>query len=97
MNTKEHLLVCLMEECAEIQQAASKALRFGLEDGYPGANTTNVEDIEIEIIELIAVIDMCRSRKIISEPVEGASIYSAKLTRVEAYFKYARTTGALND
>ena len=29
MNSKEHLLVCLMEEAAEVQKAASKLLRFG--------------------------------------------------------------------
>lgn len=31
MNKAEHLLTCLAEECAEIQQAVSKALRFGVE------------------------------------------------------------------
>mgnify|MGYP001355265869 CR=1 FL=1 len=30
MNEREYLLVCVMEECSEIQKAASKALRFNL-------------------------------------------------------------------
>ena len=29
MSEVEHLLVCLSEECAEIQKAVSKTLRFG--------------------------------------------------------------------
>ncbi len=34
MNKTEYLLVCLAEECAEIQQAVDKALRFGLDVGF---------------------------------------------------------------
>ncbi len=29
MDKKEHILVCIIEEAAEIQQAATKALLFG--------------------------------------------------------------------
>ena len=35
MNKQEYLLTCLSEECAEIQQAVSKALRFGLDNYNP--------------------------------------------------------------
>jgi len=36
MTRADHLLVIIMEECAEIQQATAKALRFGLDDAAPG-------------------------------------------------------------
>jgi hypothetical protein len=32
MNITEHLLATLAEECAEVAQATSKALRFGLDE-----------------------------------------------------------------
>ncbi len=95
MYEKEHLLVCLAEECAEVQQAVAKALRFGLNDGYPGGDTTNAEDVSIEFTELFAVVEMCRERGIISEPVKGLSIFRTKQERVKEYMKYARSTGAL--
>ena len=96
MNTKEHLLVCLIEECAEIQQAASKALRFGLKDGYPGSDTTNSQDIALEITDLIAVIDLCRDHGIAPQPAEASTMYTRKQERVKEYMGYARRTGALD-
>jgi hypothetical protein len=64
MTTQEHLLVCLMEECAEIAQvatritqAAAKALRFGLDNGYPGTDRTNRADLVREINDLMGVIE----------------------------------------
>lgn len=35
MTKTEYLLVVLSEECSEIQQAVTKALRFGLSDIHP--------------------------------------------------------------
>jgi len=52
---QEYLLICLMEECGEIIQAASKALRFGLDNNYPGTDRTNVGDISKEFNDLYAV------------------------------------------
>ncbi len=95
MNIKEHLLTCIIEECAEVQQSVSKALRFGLEDGYPGSDTTNAEDISIEVTELFAVIEMCRKRRIISPPAKSMTIFKSKQKRVKEYIEYAKTTGAI--
>lgn len=58
MNRTEHLLACLAEECAEVQHAVAKALRFGLDDGYPGAASTNAQDIAREFIDVLAVMEM---------------------------------------
>lgn len=96
MNITEHLLACLIEECAEIQQAATKALRFGLTDGYPGADTTNSQDIAREITDLIAVIDICREHGIAPQPAEAKAMYEQKIDRVKKYMGYAKTTGALD-
>ena len=95
MNTKEHLLTCLAEECAELQQAISKALRFGLQDRYPGSNTTNAQDIAKESVDVLAVIDLLQEQGIISKPREPQAMVDAKRKRVNEYMKYAKTTGAL--
>ena len=97
MNTTEHLLTCLAEECAELQQAIFKALRFGLQDRHPGSNTTNAQDIAKESIEVLAVIELLQEQGIISKPRETKAMIDAKRTRVNKYMKYAKTTGALVD
>ena len=51
MNRQEHLLVIAAKECAEIQHAISKALRFGLEG-------TNAQQIHKEFNDLLAVLRM---------------------------------------
>jgi hypothetical protein len=97
MNTTEHLLTCLAEECAELQQAISKALRFGLQDRYPGSNTTNEQDIAKESIEVLAVIGLLQEQGIIAKPRGTKAMVNAKRNRVNKYMKYAKTTGALVD
>jgi NTP pyrophosphatase (non-canonical NTP hydrolase) len=95
MNKNEHLLTCLAEECAEIQQAVSKALRFGLKGGYPGTDRTNADDIAAEITDLMAVISMCCDAKIIDEPVASKNAFDAKKTKVLHYMEYAESVGTL--
>lgn len=96
MNRNEHLLVCLAEECAEVQHAIAKALRFGLDDGYPGGGTTNAKDIERELIDLSAVIELCREEGVIERPGKSAQImYADKRKRVKNYMAYAIERGTL--
>jgi NTP pyrophosphatase (non-canonical NTP hydrolase) len=47
----DHLLVVLMEECAEVQQAASKCYRFGLTD-------ENHSRLVAELNDLLAAVEM---------------------------------------
>jgi hypothetical protein len=99
MNVKEHILTCIIEECAEVQQAATKALRFGLEDGYPGTDRTNGKDLTTEFIELHALIQYANSRFIIDMPnVETQSkMMDTKLMKLEHYMQYAKQEGTLHD
>lgn len=94
MNRTEHLLTCLAEECAEVQQAVAKALRFGLDDGYPGAATTNAQDIAREFADLLAVIEMLEDAKAIARSTDTHAI-ERKKSRVTAYMIYAEERGAL--
>ena len=49
MNSTENILVIAAEECAEIQQAITKSLRFGLDNHYD-ENTTNAMQILTSIL-----------------------------------------------
>ena len=53
MNKIEHLLTCLSEECGESVQAASKAIRFGLNSQW--YEETNRRILEREIADIIGV------------------------------------------
>lgn len=51
-DAQRERLTCLMEECAEVIQTCSKALRFGIDDINPHNNKTNRELLEEELGDL---------------------------------------------
>lgn len=61
MNRTEHLLTILAEECAEVAQRATKALRFGLEEIQPGSPFDNSTRITHEYADLLAVVKMLQT------------------------------------
>jgi len=58
MTKLEYLLVCLGEECGEVQQMVGKSLRFGVDDRHQDEVNTNLERLEMEITDVIAVWEM---------------------------------------
>lgn len=94
MNKTEHLLTCLSEECAEIQQAVSKAVRFGLDDGHPESNTTNAQDIERELTDLAAVIELLEEDGLITIKMPEQDIKQKK-DKVCKYMEYAKQRGTI--
>lgn len=94
MKKAEHLLVCLAEECAEIQQAVSKALRFGLDDGSPDKTTTNAEDIQKELVDLLGVIALLGDEGIMTFDTTKVDVPEKK-AKVRKYMDYARERGTL--
>lgn len=94
MNKIEHLLTCLIEECAEVQKLAAKALRFGLDDHAPDSSATNSEDIAGECTDLLAIMEMLESEGIIP-PFGDARLIQAKKDKVEKYMEYAKGRGTL--
>ena len=85
MTQTENLLVTVAEECAEIQQAVSKALRFGLDNHHPNCpNTTNAEEINMEFYQLCAVINLLQVRGSLPtfNEAQKSTIMSTKLEKV---------------
>jgi hypothetical protein len=97
VNTVEHLLVCLMEECAEVQQAASKCLRFGLDDKYPERNSTNREDLLNELVDLDAIAEMLQAAKVVGSytNLDYAMRVRRKKQKVAHWMAYACQQGVL--
>ena len=65
-RTKEIMLI-LQEECAEVTQAISKCFRFGLDHYKPGKPKTNVQHLEEELGDLLAMIALLEQTGVITE------------------------------
>jgi NTP pyrophosphatase (non-canonical NTP hydrolase) len=94
MNRQQHLLIKIMEECGEIQQAASKALLFGLDDGYPGTDRKNITDLGNELNDLAAVVDMLTTDGL-DLHADEKRIYEKK-AKVEHWMLYSSERGILS-
>jgi len=62
-DTREILLI-LQEECAEVTQAVSKCMRFGPDQMKPGKNRTNINMLEEEIGDVLAMIELLQDLNI---------------------------------
>jgi NTP pyrophosphatase (non-canonical NTP hydrolase) len=79
---ERELLVILMEECAEVTQAASKLIRFGKEN-HPDTGLCNSLVLETEIGDLSAVVSMVEEAGLTSHyaVIVAAQRKRAKLAR----------------
>jgi hypothetical protein len=55
---EREVLTILIEECAEVQQRATKMLRFGCDEVQPGQALTNSERLAHEMGDLLAMFDV---------------------------------------
>ncbi len=94
MNGQQHLLVILSEECSEVIKNVSKALRFGLRDGYPGSSKTNADNISSEITDVLAVVVMLVNEGYIEEPNRDGVLLK-KTKKIEKYLLYSKQKGSL--
>ncbi|WP_288394358.1 hypothetical protein [uncultured Vagococcus sp.] len=99
MDITNYLLVCLMEESAEIAQAAAKSIRFGLDDSHPErVGETNEEDLLEELYQCIAVVEMLQENKnlktLTNEEIQ--CIKNKKKEKMIKYMSYSKEKGQLN-
>jgi hypothetical protein len=93
MNRIEHLLVIFAEECAEVAQETSKALRFGVNE-QRDLPTSNLERIEKEFSQLLAMREMLFTEGIIINV--DIEVMDRKKAKVEEYLLYSKECGTLN-
>jgi len=92
---QEECLNILQEECAEVIQAASKIKRFGINNRKDGAELNNLQNLEMELGDVLAMIDLCREAGIgiTTEGLQKAK--EAKMRRLSQYMHtWSETQGA---
>jgi len=73
-------MVILQEECAEVIQAVSKILRFGLDSRYPfDDSATTKECLTMEVGQLLCMVNLLIDQGIIDEDdMNGAMDYKTE-------------------
>jgi hypothetical protein len=61
------LLEILIEECAEVQQRATKMLRFGVEEIQPGQFLNNRDRLSLELGDLKLMVQKCHEADLLRE------------------------------
>ncbi len=97
MTEQEYLLTCLAEECSEVVQAVTKALRFGLDDKY-AERPVNSESLANEVVDVLALVEMLVDRDLLpfgSGEFDFQAALNAKIAKVKHYMEYSRERGIL--
>lgn len=92
MTRQEHLLTHITEECAEVAQRVTKALRFGEEQKQSEQPLTNRERIIDEVNDLAEVLSMAGYS--LTEILDRRKM-AAKREKVERYLLKAQAQGTL--
>ena len=58
MNNQEYNLVKIIEECAEVQEACTKILRFGMHGKVPQCDNSNLDRLRLELGDLTVAIQL---------------------------------------
>ena len=87
MNEKlSEVMDITQEECAEVIQAISKIRRFGLNNHKFGETQTNLEHLEEELGDVLAMIDILLEMKVI----KPSALEQAKVAKIEKLKKWSK-------
>lgn len=87
---EREVITILIEECAEVQQRATKLLRFGRDEIQPGQPLTNAERLSKELGDLLTMIGMAEDLGLVS----GKIMEERKGRKREKLAKYMQTERA---
>lgn len=63
-NQTTEIMHILQEECAEVIQAISKCQRFGIHNFKPGTDKTNLQQLQEELGDVMAMVELLVDQKI---------------------------------
>lgn len=93
MNSKEYLLTCLVEECGEVIQAATKYLRFGRDSTFNGEYTdTNEDHLIKELSDIVAVMELLEEEDVTHIAFDLNRV-DAKKVKVKEFRERSRQLG----
>lgn len=101
MTRVEHLLAILVEECCEVGQRATKALRFGLQEvqsGHDyGTHYTNAYRILEEYADLAVAVELLVEEGYLPKlgTEAAAALFARKRERIEKYYRYSAEVGTV--
>ena len=89
MNKIENISLVIMEECAEVQQAISKCLRFGYDCYNPQfPNTNNGKDVLKEYFQLQAMMELLMEESGLKNYMTEKEIAETKKHKIEKFLEY---------
>lgn len=99
MTRIEHILTIVSEECSEIAQHCSKAIRFGLLEVQPGQTLTNASRIYQEYVDLKAAMEVLHAHwmALVDGTPSLGSMVDAKHRKIAEFLKYSAQCGILSD
>lgn len=95
VNEIQYLLICLIEECAEVQHRATKAMRFGLDEIQPNQPMNNDDRLREELHDLFAVIELLAARSVGGMNSLNRERIDQKKEKVLHFMAYSRMLGIL--
>ena len=84
-DTREIILI-LSEECAEVAKEVSMIMRFGPDQIKPGKNKTNIQVLEEELGDLLAMIELLVDKNV---GVTNEGLELAKKAKFEKLKKWS--------
>lgn len=90
LTKEEYLLDCLIEECAEIIQRATKAKRFGLEEIQKDQSYSNEYRLIDELNDLVGVADL-----LFEDGWHDQDLVDLKKAKVSRYMQYSFELGVI--
>jgi len=83
---ERELLTCLIEECAEVQKACTKILRFGIANNNPDTGVINGEDLEKELGDIQVLLELLIEAGLV-EPAQIDKRKPIKRKKLEQYLQ----------
>lgn len=92
------LLTLLAEECTEVGQRASKAVRFGLDEIQKGQELTNRERLHQELVDIITVVQYLNYEYNFDFDFDNIDwkVVGVKKERIDKYMKYSANLGRVD-
>lgn len=97
LNATDYLLLCLAEECAEIQKICTKSLRFGLDSHDPNDpdKIMNIDKLKTEINDVLAVTRIFEYSGFWNGEVQDTQMIIDKLLKLEHFTEISEKLGKL--